>query len=228
MIARTIAATTHGRYLVEDPQGGQEPGSARLLVGFHGYAEDAEAQLDRLRMIPQAKAWTLVSIQGLHRFYQRRTSRVVASWMTRQDRELLIADNLEYVDRVIADVLRGLASPDMAGSHPMVVHVGFSQGVAMAYRAACQLDRRTSAVVGFGGDVPPELDSVDLARVPAAIVGRGTRDDLYAPAVCASDERRLREAGVAVQAITVDAGHEWTQEFSGVVGQLLEGLSPGS
>ena len=55
--AKTIAATTHGRYLIESP-----PGSATgLIVGFHGYGEGAEAQLDRLRSIPSSNAWLLVS-----------------------------------------------------------------------------------------------------------------------------------------------------------------------
>ena len=38
-----------------------------MLVGFHGYAEDAEAQLERLRAIPESTRWLSVSIQALHR-----------------------------------------------------------------------------------------------------------------------------------------------------------------
>ena len=75
--AHSIATTTHGRYLAEPPK----PGTPRgLLVGFHGYAEAAEAQLERLRSVPGAGDWLLVSIQGLHRFYNRRSQEVVASW----------------------------------------------------------------------------------------------------------------------------------------------------
>jgi len=73
-----------------------------MLVGFHGYAENAEAQLERLRGIPESARWLSISVQGLHRFYQRRTNLVVASWMTSQDREVAIRDNLAYV----ADVYR--------------------------------------------------------------------------------------------------------------------------
>jgi len=91
VVERTIAVTTHGRYLVEKPAAS---GPAPLLVGFHGYGEGAEAQLERMRRIGGADRWRLVSIQGLHRFYQRRADQVVASWMTRQDRDLAIADNL--------------------------------------------------------------------------------------------------------------------------------------
>ncbi len=103
MIERTIAASTHGRYLIEPPA---TPGVAPLLVGFHGYAEGAEAQFDRLRAIPGADRWRIASIQGLNRFYQRRTNDVIAGWMTRQDRELAIADNLAYVAAVIGEIGR--------------------------------------------------------------------------------------------------------------------------
>src|SRR5438309_290549 len=48
MIERTIAATIHGRYLVETPSGGAPVGT---LVGCHGYAEPAEAQLERMRAL---------------------------------------------------------------------------------------------------------------------------------------------------------------------------------
>src|SRR4029077_7493688 len=125
MIERTIATTTHGRYLVEPPSAA---GAAPLLVGFHGYGETAEAQLDRLRAIPGAERWLIVSIQGLHRFYERRTNEVIASWMTRQDREAAIADNLTYVAGVMNAVTREW--PDAT----RLVFAGFSQGVAMTFR----------------------------------------------------------------------------------------------
>src|SRR6202047_3940171 len=52
--ARTIATPTHGRYLVEPDRQGKPLG---LLVGFHGYAETAEAHLARLRAIPGSGDW---------------------------------------------------------------------------------------------------------------------------------------------------------------------------
>ena len=69
-------------------------------------------------------------MQGLHRFYARGQGKVVASWMTREDREQAIADNLGYVNRVVMRRCPG------AGDEATVVFLGFSQGVAMAYRAA--------------------------------------------------------------------------------------------
>src|ERR1700741_5261632 len=92
----SIEVTTHGRYLLD----GAGPGKP-MLVGFHGYGESAEMELSRLRSIPGAEGWTVLAIQGLHRFYRRRSDEIVASWMTRQDRELAIHDNCSYVAKVI-------------------------------------------------------------------------------------------------------------------------------
>ena len=103
---RMIAVTSHGRYLVAAPVHlppanveavpAAPSQSVPVLVGFHGYAEDAATHLTRLRTIPGADRWLVVSVQGLHRFYRGRSQDVVASWMTRQDRELMIADNIAY------------------------------------------------------------------------------------------------------------------------------------
>ena len=65
-----------------------------------------------LPAFPDADRWTLISIQGLHRFYRARTEDIVASWMTRQDRELAIADNIAYVDSAIAAASNGIARLD--------------------------------------------------------------------------------------------------------------------
>ncbi len=201
MIERTIATGTHGRYLVVPPSGG---GPAPLLVGFHGYAEGAEAQLERMRKLPSAAQWVVVAIQGLHRFYQRRANQVVASWMTRQDRELAIADNVAYVDAVVDAVTQEWPNP----SH--IVFAGFSQGVAMTFRAAARSRRPLAGVIAVGGDVPPELDTAALARIPAVLVCRGARDEWYTTEKFDGDIGRLRAAGSAVTPLAFDGGHEWS------------------
>jgi predicted esterase len=212
MITRTIAASTHGRYLVVPPAG-SEP--APMLVGFHGYAELADAALGRMQTIPNAGGWLLVAIQGLNRFYRGRTEDVVANWMTSQDRELAIADNAAYVSAVVDAVGREWRTRDA------VVFTGFSQGVAMAFRAACESPRPPAGIVSLGGDVPPELDRAALGRIPAALLGRGVRDEWYTSEKFAADEARLRTAGVDVTRITVDAAHEWTPEFSAAAAAFL-------
>jgi dienelactone hydrolase len=214
VIERSIAATTHGRYLTV-PAVAAAP--AGLLVGFHGYAEGAESQLERLRAIPGSDRWTLLAIQGLHRFYQRRTNEVIASWMTRQDRELAIADNLAYVESVV-DVVWGdrFAPPrptddERRRDKPRLVFAGFSQGVAMALRAACATPRRVDGIIAVGGDVPPEIGADALARVRSALVCRGERDEWYSTDKFQHDVTRLRQSGAAVHPVNFEGGHEWSE-----------------
>lgn len=203
MIERTIATGTHGRYLIEPPA---SSGPAPVLIGFHGYGEGADAQLERMRRIPGADRWLLVSIQGLHRFYQRRANEVVASWMTRQDRELAIGDNLAYVAAVMDAVDR-----EYPGA-PRVVFTGFSQGVAMTFRAAAASSRTVDGVIAVGGDVPPELDAAEVGRIGHALVCHGTRDEWYTQEIFERDVQRLREAKVNVRPLEFDGGHEWSDE----------------
>jgi predicted esterase len=214
-VERTIAVSIHGRYLVHVPD---SAGPFPILAAFHGYAEDASTALERARQIPGSHRWLVVAIQGLHRFYRRLTREVIASWMTRQDRDLMIADNIEYVTKVVAAV-RG--EWDVSG---LTVFSGFSQGVATAFRAACHSELPVRSVIGLGGDVPPELGSQALARIPTALIGRGDADELYTAEKCASDTSRLTEAGVRLTMCRLAAGHEWTPEFSRMAGDFLAQL----
>jgi predicted esterase len=187
-----------------------------VLVGFHGYGEDAERQLDRLRAIPGSDGWLIVSIQGLHRFYQRQTNAVVASWMTRQHRELAIADNNAYVAATLDDVVAAWPTARR------IAFAGFSQGVAMAFRAATSSARPTAGVIAVGGDIPPELEAPTLGRVQSALVCRGSRDEFYAANTFAADLRRLQESGVHVQRCEFDGAHEWPRAVDDAAAGFLQ------
>jgi predicted esterase len=213
VIEETIQTSTHGRYLVHAPAGA---GPAPLLVGFHGYGEDAESQLHRLRAIPGSNRWLLVSIQALHRFYHRQSNAVVASWMTRQDRELAIDDNTAYVSATLGAVAEKWPTV------PRAVFAGFSQGVAMAFRAAAGSPALVSGVVAVGGDVPPEIGPSALGRLPRALVCRGTRDDVYGASTFAADLRRLQESGVAVERCEFDGAHEWSRVVNDAASRFLQ------
>jgi len=216
MTERSIATATHGRYLVVPAAAS---GPAPMLVGFHGYGEDAETQLERLRGIPGSADWIIVSIQALHRFYERRTDRVVASWMTRQDRESAIADNIAYVQNCMNAV-----SAEWPTTRK-IVFAGFSQGVAMAFRAATQFE---AGVIAVGGDVPPELASDALKRLAGALIVRGASDEWYKEEQFAADEKRLRDCAADVRAIEVNGGHEWSPEVAAAASGFLRSATRSS
>src|SRR5687768_16566470 len=126
MQTRTIATRIHGRYLVRTPR---VDGPWPRLIGFHGYRENAARHMEALESIPGTEGWLLVAVQGLHRFYAR-SGDVVASWMTSEDRELAIADNIYYI-RNVADAVHAEFP-----TGETLAFACFSQGTAMAFRAA--------------------------------------------------------------------------------------------
>jgi predicted esterase len=194
-----IAARTHGRFLVE-------PGPAeRLLVGFHGYGENADESLAQMLRIPGVEQWTVVAVQALHRFYRGRTGTISASWMTSQDRERAIRDNIDYVRSVVAEFPTATA----------LVFLGFSQGVAMAYRAA-SAHPNANAIVALAGDVPPDIEG----PLPPVLIARGTTEEWYAEEKLKKDLSIL-ESLTTVETYTFVGGHEWTDEFREVAGRFL-------
>jgi len=201
-----VPVTTHGRILVD----GGHARPLKLLVGCHGYAQNADEMMAMLRSIPAGEEWTRVSIQALHRFYRSRSQITVASWMTREDRDLVIADNVAYADRAIAAVAGSRADDAI----DRLVFVGFSQGVAMAFRAALLGARRADAVLALGGDVPPELLADAAVTFPKVLLARGARDEWYSAARLADDEAALKARGTVVDTLTFDGAHEWHHEFA--------------
>ena len=208
-----IETPIHGRVLWRAPEAGPIAG---LLVGFHGYGEQADLQMERLVAVPGAARWGLASIQALHRFYRPRSQEVVASWMTRQDRDAAIADNLRYVDAAVQAVSRACGSDQR-----MVVYAGFSQGAPMAFRAAVHGRARCAGVVAVGGEIAPELLGRPDARFPPAVLVRGARDEWYSQAQLEADIAALEARRVAVRAVVFDGGHEWSAEAATAAGDLL-------
>jgi predicted esterase len=214
-----VPVTVHGRVLIEHD--GDAAVSSGVLVGFHGYAQTAGDMMAELRQIPGADAWTRLSIQALNRFYTRGDSRVVANWMTREDRELAIADNIAYVDAALSQALDA-GAPEHKGTRALVF-VGFSQGVAMAYRAALMGQRSATGVIALAGDLPPELKTEDPLRQPwpRVLIGVGEQEEWYSPEKVASDEAFLSSRRIDHAVVRFAGGHEWTDEFRAAAGRFL-------
>ena len=205
----------HGRYLVRVPN---ESGPCPALFSFHGYGEDAATNMAALHRIPNVGNWLLISVQALHPFYTK-NERVVASWMTRQDRDLAIGDNVAYVRAVVDAMTREFPTSS-------IVFAGFSQGVAMAYRAAAHIP--AAGVVALAGDVPPDVAAPDRPPnpplLPHVLIGRGTTDAWYTNEKMAADVARLESLAASVETCVFDGGHEWTEPFAAAAGEFLARL----
>ena len=204
VVVQNIATLVHGRYLLSMSDSEADPEAPEaLLLGFHGFGELADKSMEALRELSKQRHWLLAAVQGLHPFY-RRNGEIVASWMTSQDRELAIEDNIAYVSRVLAQ---------LRGQYPSIKRVGcvgFSQGVAMAYRAVTRCGVPMQALLSMAGDVPPELRSGSHS-LPPVLLARGSRDSWYSMNKVEQDLATLRAQGVTVETCLFDGGHEWTE-----------------
>jgi predicted esterase len=197
-----VETAIHGRFLHEDR------GPDRLLVGFHGYAETADGHFQDLTMIPGIEAWSIAAVQALHPFYTR-SGAIVASWMTSLDRELAIADNIAYVHKALGII----------GRPKTLVYVGFSQGAAMAARAAAYAGLCDGLIL-LGGDFPPEIKADASVQLPPVLLARGTRDEWYTSEKFKNDLSYL-ESKTRVTRCVFAGGHEWTDAFRDAVSAFL-------
>ena len=210
---RTIETAVHGRYLVQVPRT-QGPWTA--LFSFHGYGEDAAANLVAVQRIPGLADWLIVAVQALHPFYTK-SERIVASWMTSQDREHAIHDNIRYVRAVVDAVTREFPI------NAEIVFAGFSQGVAMAYRAAAHIP--AAGLIALAGDVPPDITSrPDRSALPHVLIGRGTADEWYTDEKMTADAARLSGLAASCKTCVFEGAHEWTDAFATEAGEFLAGL----
>ena len=231
-----LETITHGRVLIEDAAVALSRG---WLIGFHGYGQAADDMFAELQRLNVDGAWSIAAPQALHRFYTRGDERVVGSWMTRQDRELAVADNIDYCDRLLGSGLE-LQHRQPAVSIPMtemesqateaespLVFVGFSQGAAMAYRAAALGRFAARAVIALAGDIPPEVKGVEAGtlrqRLGRVVIGAGVRDTWFTPARADAEASFLAAAGVPHDIVHFDGAHEWTEEFRRAARTLLSG-----
>jgi predicted esterase len=212
ILERTIPARVHGTYLLRPPTDGDP---AALLIGFHGYGETARDHLAKLERLPGADRWLLCAVQALHPFYTR-SREVVAGWMTKHDRDNAIADNTAYCAAVVVEV--HAEHPALAGRLALI---GFSQGVAMAYRAAAGAGHPARALVALAGDVPPEVLARDPLELPPVLIAAGRDDEWYGPARMEEEVARLRERGIDARGLAFAGGHEWTEEFYAAAGEFL-------
>src|SRR5881628_787775 len=91
---------------------------AEVWFACHGYGQLAARFLEKLRVLDDGTRY-LVAPEGLSRFYLSESPterRVGASWMTREDRLVEIADYVQYLDAVHDEVRAGMRS------EPVSVH----------------------------------------------------------------------------------------------------------
>ena len=195
-----------------DAAAGAEP-PGEVWLACHGYGQLAPrwarhfeplASPDRLLVVPE----------GLNRFYlDDRHQRVGASWMTREDRDDEIVDQVAYLDAVLTEACRQRRVDPLA---VRLVGFGFSQGVATICRwlerspLAVRRPRRADRLILWGGPLPTDLDpGAERAWLSGAdlVLVAGDRDAFATPARVMAQEKALREVGIPYRVVSYPGEH---------------------
>ncbi len=164
----------------------------RVWIVLHGYGQLARYFLRSFEGMDKASLF--VAPEGLSRFYtDAGHTRVGATWMTREDREHEIQDQVSYLDALAAK----LREECPRAEHGLVL--GFSQGVATAARWSMLGRSPFKRLVLWVGTLPAELDiaAMRLSWSSCTVdIVTGARDTLVTTEQLRRHEPSLRAAGV--------------------------------
>ncbi|GAB5520109.1 MAG: esterase [Rhodothermales bacterium] len=158
---------------------------------LHGYGMLAEFFIRHFRGLDDGTR-LVVAPEAFNRFYLKPGGRVGATWMTKEDRERDIEDQLAYLDALHAHIMSVLGEV-------RVMALGFSQGATAACRWALLGQSHLDRLVCWAGTLPHDLKLTDYAdqlnRLGLVYV-LGDKDEYLTPERLARTERRLAHARV--------------------------------
>lgn len=199
MIKRKLTVPKTARYLLSGEPG---PMVREVVFACHGYAQLVDEFLESLLVITNPQR-IIVAPEGLHRFYLRGgQEKVVASWMTKEDRQDDIRDYITWLDLAAGDVLHACA-PDVK-----ITALGFSQGAATVSRWAAVGMTKIDHLVLWCGFFPPDLPSEHPPKCKALTVVTASDDKFIDTA---SEQKQLAEIKTIVATykhIRFTGGHE--------------------
>jgi len=146
----------------------------RLIIAFHGYGQAARKFVHKFEDLDDGKT-LVVCPEGLSRFYWKNfTGDVVASWMTREDREDDIRDNMNYINLLFESIL-----PQLADGVEVSV-LGFSQGCPTASRWVSSQRPPIHHMILWAGQLAHDEDyaaSADYFKNKRLVFVYGTEDE---------------------------------------------------
>jgi predicted esterase len=126
-----------------------------VWIMFHGYGQSAYHFLLNFKDFNPSNS-ALIAPEGLSKYYLNGLDgRVGASWMTKENREMEIQDQLHLVDNLLGDLTQKGVLKEGTKLHLL----GFSQGAAVACRWYQYTHRKVENLVLWGAGLPIETDA---------------------------------------------------------------------
>ncbi len=141
---------------------------------LHGYGQLAGFFIRNFQELNVSVSRLIVAPEGLSRFYlgENQWQRVGASWMTREDREDEIVDQIRYLNTLYQKMQLEYKLSETV----RLVVFGFSQGAAIAWRWVERARLTPSDLVLWAGSVPDEMAHISSMRTTRLWTLCGTND----------------------------------------------------
>ena len=195
-----------------------EPGHETRDVWFvcHGYGQLAADFIKEFEIIADPTR-VIVAPEALSRYYAANEagfhsseSRVVASWMTREDREAEIDDYVAYLDAVHDEIISKVERKNVS-----VTVLGFSQGGATANRWLTRGRSRADRLIMWGALIASDADlnqAVTFFRDVKLTIVYGKRDQFANEKMMEDYQRVLTEKKIPFELHTFNGGHRMDRE----------------
>lgn len=132
-------------------------GPKNIWIALHGYRELGPYFSRKFQNLAQGNNAVIIP-EGLNRFYiEGYSGKVGANWMTKEDRAVDIADNINYLNKVYETYVE----PHLH-EYTQVNVLAFSQGSATASRWLCSTHFKVHNLVFWGGSVAPDINHEKL------------------------------------------------------------------
>lgn len=148
MFKRKIVVNKKARYY---QIGDANKDVSTLWVVLHGYAMLSEFFIKKFKKLDDGNT-LIIAPEGLNRFYIGESfQRVGASWMTKEERESDIEENINYLNALIENVFKEIGHKNV-----QLNVLGFSQGGATACRWVFNSKIKVDNLILWAGDIPKD------------------------------------------------------------------------
>ena len=148
MIKKTLQIEKKARYFLLGNPGND---TSIVWVVLHGYGMLSEFFIQKFKKL-ENKNTLILAPEALNRFYiDTNYGRVGASWMTKDERQDDIKENIKYLNSLMDQIIREI------GHNRFKINVlGFSQGGATACRWLFKSGLKFENLIMWAGDIPKD------------------------------------------------------------------------
>ncbi|MDB4088117.1 hypothetical protein N9544_00685 [Flavobacteriales bacterium] len=178
-----------------------------VIIACHGYAQLGKYFIKKFESICNDERAVVVP-EALNKFYWNgMNGRVVASWMTKEDRESEIEDYINYLNQIY-EVIRE------KNKDVKIIAFGFSQGSSTISRWIAQknINIECERLILWSGSFPLDvIEELIFKTIPFQYLF-GNEDEYYSKERIQELELTLNNKGVTPEFIEFKGGHKIYEE----------------